>query len=167
VAVTIIGIVVAALFNGLIATTMGSVTHRSLVNPDNFAQSYLETAEYDIQQARHFQPCPSASTYNAELAAAGWVVPSSYAGYSVSIARVEYWTTSSPSCPNFPGTTSALQLNGIAVNVDCTDVAGAGEYTATFTARPCNALCTSPPLVTATVVYALYGTNINACSQVA
>lgn len=109
VSITIIGIVVAALFNGLIETTMGSVTHRSLVNLDNLAQSYLETAEYDIQQAGHFQTCPSADTYTNELTSLGWAIPSPYANYTVSVTRVEYWTTAKGWVSTCPADTTGVQ----------------------------------------------------------
>lgn len=138
VSITIIGIVVAALFNGLIETTMGSVTHRSLVNLDNLAQSYLETAEYDIQQAGHFQTCSSADNYTNELTSLGWAVPSFYANYTVSVTRVEYWTTASgwvSTCP--AGTTGIQQIDVTALAPDHSSVQLAGvvrdpKYASTY-----------------------------------
>lgn len=74
-------------------------------------------------------------------------------------ARLYKIFSTGTSCPDFTTPTSAMQVNGVDINVNCTATAGTGQYTVTFTGRPCASLCTSAPVVTATVVYALDMTN--------
>jgi prepilin-type N-terminal cleavage/methylation domain-containing protein len=98
VAMVVISLVVAALFNGLMTTISGSVTHRSVVQLDDLSQSFVEHADYQLQNSDS-----SLFTTNCALLPGqysdtnlSWQYPPAYAtGYTVRVKAVKFWDPSS------------------------------------------------------------------------
>lgn len=106
VAVVIIGMVVAAMFNGLMAVTRGSTVHRSTTNVDTLAKSYLETAVQQIEATPRGLFTECAGSY-----AVSWSNPSSYSGYSApTITSITFWN---PSTQSFGTSCTGSTDNGL------------------------------------------------------
>ena len=106
VAVVIIGLVVGAMFNGLMSVTRGSTVHRSTANVDTLAKSYLEAAVQQIEAPSGglFSEC--ASSY-----AVVWTNPSAYVGYaSPSIKSITFWN---PATQSFGTSCTGTTKNGL------------------------------------------------------